>query len=214
MDESEVSIELVRPLLRNFPLRERIEHLWHNQELGGRLLTKLPGYADTIYPNCFGTALFVLGAERKFLERLEHKSATNGVVVSRSGKGGFAVFPKNFDSPGILQPDYMKIFLSKCQKVDTLQQGDITYEEGFSRDEDGSYEHSMLFLGNLGSNPCFFQQDGLGGRFNFRSFKEFKSVPAVSQDDLRADPVLAYDKHFFEYGQVIVREFYRYNTKE
>lgn len=212
MVDREITRQEVEPLLRDSPLRERIDYLLNNQELGSRPLTKLNGYGN-IYPNCFGTALHVLGVERKFLRKLEHKGATNGVVVSRSGKGGFAVFPQNFDRPGSLQDSNMKSFFrDMCQKIEGLEHGDITYEEGYCGDGDSDYHHSMLFLGFLEEMKFFFEQKGRGGRFGFKSLAQFDAVPAISPEELKKDSLDALDRHFWNYGEVSLREFYRLRT--
>lgn len=205
-----VTRQEVAPLLRDSPFKNRIDYLLDNQNLGSKLLMKLSGNYE-VYPNCFGTALFLLGAEREFLNTLNHQFSENDMIVSISGNKSFAVFPKKFDRPGILQPNHMKMFLSHCEKVDSLQPGVITYEEGVSRD--GIYHHSMVFLGKLGKMNYFFQQAGLGERFNFKFFEEFNVVPAVSQEELRKDAVLALDMHSWTYGDIKVRDFYRYPLK-
>ncbi|MEK6890347.1 MAG: hypothetical protein AABX35_04110 [Nanoarchaeota archaeon] len=215
MSEKEITREEVAPLLDRVPFRERIDYLLDNQDLGSRKLTTLgdgPFNKFHVYPNCFGTALFVLGAEREYISKLNPKNTSDGMIASISRVGDFAVFPRGFDRPGSLQDDYMKIFLSGCQKVDLLQAGDITYEEGFIAEQDREYHHSMVFLGRLDERNYFFQQNGLRGRFGFQSIVQFEQVPAIPKEELKKDAVLAWDSHFWKHGPVNVREFYRYNS--
>lgn len=212
MSEREITRQEVEPLLRNSPLRARIDYLLDNQGLGKKPLTKLTGYGN-IYPNCFGTALFVLGAERDILGKFRGENGSSGEVIVQSKRNGdFMVFPKGFAGPGSLQDSNMKSFFrDMCQKVDLLQAGDITYEEGYCSEGDSDYHHSMVFLGNLDERKYFFQQEGLRGRFCFKSVAQFEAV-AISPEELGKYSLLELATHFWRYGEMSVREFYRFKS--
>lgn len=157
----------IEPVLKCLPFKHKIEHLWDNPSKGWNLLynLKINGGASEIYPNCFGSVLFVLDLEREFLQG---KKATEDerVLTHVENWSSFAVFPRNFDSPGSLQSRNMKQFLDKrCALIDKPESGCIVTTLGY-----GELMHSAVFLG--GENAYVFEQNGLRGNFRFDSLEE------------------------------------------
>ncbi|MEK6910983.1 MAG: hypothetical protein AABW82_04385 [Nanoarchaeota archaeon] len=172
MSNREITREEVEPLLRDSPLRERIDYLLENPELGSRPLTRLNGYGN-IYPNCFGTTLFLLDAQRDLLDKFRRRLGLRGELIVQSKTGeDFMVFPKKLIGPGSLQPNYVEFFLDKhCTKTSSPIHGRIVVTSGISDQENyHSTLHSAVYLGEIDKVPYVFEQNGLGKEFRFDLF--------------------------------------------
>ncbi len=180
--DREVTRQEVEPLLRDSPLRDRIDFLLDNQELGSRPLTKLNGYGN-IYPNCFGTALYVLNAERDLVGKFKGEIGPSDEVIVQSKRGGdFMVFPKDFAGPGSLQPRYMEFFLERhCTKTDSLIPGRIVVTSGVS-DEENYHNtlHSAVYLGEISKVGYVFEQNGIGEEFRFDLFNRMVNKNGIN----------------------------------
>lgn len=184
MSDREINREEVEPLLRNSPIRERIDYLLDNQDLGSNKLVTLqdgPFVECKVYPNCFGTALFVLGKDREFAKQFGLKEKGEAVFyVDRSRD--FVVFSKNFNGPGSLQERYMDFFLETlCEKSNSPVNEGIVVTQGVGRR--GVYHdtlHSAVYLGEIDRVGYVFEQNGLGAEFRFDLFNRMVNKNGIT----------------------------------
>ncbi len=193
----EVNRDFADPLLRNSPLRERIDYLLDNQDLAYNVLGNYSskGGRVLVQSNCFGTALFVIGSQERFLEKFEplmHNLA--GFYVGSIIDERASFFPSKLDGPGAIEPSFMKRFCDEdFDKVAKLNQGDLVYLAGLY----GGYHlqdpaHALVYLGEVEGTEVAFHQDGQGQEFSFTALHEVIHRP---------------------YLQSNLTKFYRFNPK-
>src|SRR3989344_6153462 len=175
----DISREEVANLIEGLKFRDKIDYLLKNPELESKKLTILDSLFSEreFYPNCFGTVLFLLGAERDFLKSLRYKRRKDNGFISISVEGSFVIFHDKFDRPGSLAPQHMKLFMRDvCRNVKKSDIGCIVITDGVVYDNEGYPEeyqdpiHSAIYLGEQGGKEYIFEQSGNGGnggRFKF-----------------------------------------------
>ncbi|MEK6934230.1 MAG: hypothetical protein AABW75_05135 [Nanoarchaeota archaeon] len=182
--------EEVTNLIEGLKFRDKIDYLLKNPELESKKLTNLDSLfcEREFYPNCFGTVLFLFGAERDFLKDLKYERGKNNEFIVLSNEGSFAVFPSKFNGPGSLQPEHMKLFLRrKCRELQKPNIGSVVSTGGFVLDGEGYPEgysdiiHSALYLGELDGKSYIFEKDGIIGGLRFDSLDNMVSRSGINK---------------------------------
>ena len=186
----EITREYLSPLIDRSIFKDKIDLLLNNHQLGSRKLTTLDSSfcERDVYPNCFGTVLFLLGAERDFLKNLKYEKGKDNEFIVLSNEGSFAVFPSKFNGPGSLQPEHMKLFLRrKCRELQKPNIGSVVSTGGFVLDGEGYPEgysdiiHSALYLGELDGKSYIFEKDGIIGGLRFDSLDNMVSRSGINK---------------------------------
>ncbi|MDO8564107.1 MAG: hypothetical protein Q7R87_03800 [Nanoarchaeota archaeon] len=192
MSNREITRQEVEPLLRDSPLRERIDYLLDNQDLGKRVLGKF-GPKDNlgdVFPNCFGTTLFVVGAQERFLATFGNpKNTRRGFYIGNIEKPYFAFFPRKLDGPGGLEPSFMKGFFdSSCISVNRnrLSNGDIvSIPGGYMGFFYADPVHTAIYLGKIDGTGLVFHQDGRRADFTFDTLDKVCNRKYADKDKIK-----------------------------
>lgn len=164
--------------------KRRIEFLMNNPEMGREPLCTQN--TRPIYSNCHGVVLWVLGADRRFVDLFGDSTEENGLrVLSRAGdRPQYALFPKNYNKPGALDKYFMDIFFHNfCEEIreKDIKSGEIMRADGFEMEEDVPVPASPLHSAIVWkmSPLLLFEQNSGGQIFRTTRLKEFRNITKV-----------------------------------
>jgi len=158
---------MYRDLIMKSRFRDRISFLVNNPHLAE---TNLPGNEK---PCCWGTVSYVLCANQKVRDiwvKNGHRLDDHANAL-----GDYVVLPENH-ALGYIGREPMELFLTTLKETSAEEDSVISFfwqnknNEGFTGFGVG---HSGIYLGRYGGSEIMFEQRELGGRFGFRSVKDF-----------------------------------------
>jgi len=173
----------IREALCDEEVNDRIDFLLRNKSLVIKTLGyyEFEGKLSPVCSNSFGTVLFILGLEKRFIEHIENKRIGqqhlrgNSIFVENIPSSSkwlpdFSFFPQEFNSPGYLQRRSMRIFCEDlCEQVDKPLPNDIVLlKEPFGY----STIHAGIYLGTLNGKSYVFNQNRKESSFNIQKFGE------------------------------------------
>ncbi len=120
------------------------------------------------YPNCFGTLVFLLDAERHLLDQFSIVKKNGIIVLGNERSASTSFIPCTFDRPGYVSAGHMERFLSTyCSPAFEHSPANIitTYEYNRLKFPIKTLLHGMLYLGFIQGEEYVYEKDGQGGSF-------------------------------------------------
>jgi len=156
---------------KNSRFEKRIQFLLDNPDLAGTevgsitYVNYLGNPKNTIYPNCWGTAVYVAGG----IKRMKQLSVTKGYTLQQNG-GDSPHFTciSSETRPGYVGEKPMKLFLSTCTRTTRSPDTIVTFSWRNCLFSFRELKHAGICLGDT-----MFHQKGIGESFKFDSIDDF-----------------------------------------
>lgn len=168
----------VKNIVESSRYKDKISFLLENPGLARKTLKVLGGYYNQ-KPNCFGTIIFLLNEQRRFIENYEHTKDNEVIIIGGPGKEeGFCIFSEE-ERPGYIGSLFMKWFLQNCCKKIPEKERDCIIAAIPTDYINHGLLHTSLYLGNINNKLWIFEQEGEGLSFRFTAFRNYNNVKEI-----------------------------------
>ena len=143
--------------------RDKIRFLQENGPLCGEGFKRGNSYVEK--PNCWGTTIFLLNAEKHILEQNKHERIGDFFVIGDKNKTSASFIPVDMERPGYVSGEHIAPFLKNyCERL-PLKEPDCIMSIYQTSSIDSGAIHTMLYLGIVQDEPHIYEKKGLVGGF-------------------------------------------------
>lgn len=179
-EEKSRDFSLLEKAISDSKFSERISFLLKNPEIGYETV-QIRGEAYREHSNCWGTAVFIVGAVKDFLCAWRNMVIKDKEVIEVRDKRmpDACYFLINDSRPGYIGLRYMEWFLkercilSKTEEPDNIVATYGTLYDGKGCSIRSGLLHAGVFIRNINGNPMIIEQKGNGRIFKLEELNKY-----------------------------------------